>query len=171
MRRTLNIRRALLLPAVGVLLLGVGCGGGSGSEAARIEDPRFVAGASRICAAELPPLRADVADDTPREPADVAPTVEERAESLADLVDELRMVEVEEAARPEVEAWLRDWDRYVDVGRRYAAALRSGDPNRYSSVAEEGSGPQERISAFARTNDMEPCALDGVPLPERESPI
>ena len=154
---------------VAALLVLTGCG--NPPEGPRIEDASFTAAAAEICGKALPALRADVADDTPRQPVEVAPTVDERADSLADLVEELRAVDVEEAARPEVEAWLQDWDRYVEVGRRYAAALRSGDPDRYSSVAEEGRGPQERISAFARTNGMDSCALDGVPLPERESPI
>lgn len=161
-------RRAFTWLTAG-LTLAAACGGGP--EAARIDDPAFTSGAGRLCAERLPPLRADVADDTPREPAEVAPLVEDRAEKLTALVDELAELEVSASARTEVDRWLTDWRTYVRVGRKYAAALRQGDPDGYSAVAEQGVGPQERISAFARTNGFEACALDGVPLPERESPI
>lgn len=160
----------MAVAVAGLVLLGPGCGSGA-PRAAEIEDENFVAAAEKVCARQLPPLRADVSDDTPREPGEVAPTVARRADALDELVADLRELELDESARAAVEEWLDDWDHYVDVGRRYAEALNSGDPERYSRVADEGAGPQARISAFARTNDMESCALDGVPLPERESPI
>lgn len=148
------------------LLLSTGCGGAP--EAPQLDDPGFAREAEKICARDLPPLRADLSDDDPREPAEVAPTIEARAESLEALVTRLRDVEVQPGGRDEVETWLADWDRYVDVGRRYAKALREGDPQRYAAVADEGLAPQARISAFARANGFKSCALDGVPLPPRE---
>ena len=147
--------------------------GGCGSEptAPRISDAEFVRRAEALCARRLPPLRADVSDDEAREPTEVAPTVEDRADALEGLVEELDRIPVAEADSAEVAGWLRDWNTYVEVGRRYAAALRQGDPAEYSAVADEGLGPQARLSSFARANGFESCALDGVPLPERESPI
>ena len=150
---------------LGAVLL-TGCG--NGPSAPRIDDPAFAERAERICAEELPPLRADLADDEPREPGEVAPTVEARAASLESLVRSLREVDVRPGARGEVDAWFSDWDRYVDVGRRYADALEAGDPKVYAEVADEGLAPQARISAFARANGFKSCALDGVPLPPRE---
>lgn len=147
-------------------LLAPACGGGV--DAPRVDDPTFARHAERICAKDLPPLRADLSDDEPREPEEVAPTIEARAESLEGLVGTLKAVEVQPGAQDEVESWLADWDAYIDVGRRYAKALRGGDPDQYSAVADEGLAPQARISAFARTNGFKSCALDGVPLPPRE---
>ena len=162
--------RALPINLMGPLLLGTtllaGCGGDL--DAPRIDDPAFAERAERICAEQLPPLRADLADDEPREPAEVAPTVEARAESLDSLVGSLREVEVRSGARAEVDEWFSDWERYLDVGRRYAEALEAGDPKVYAEVADEGLAPQARISAFARANGFKSCALDGVPLPPRE---
>lgn len=158
--------RILAAASCALVALGPACGGGT--DAPRIDDAKFARRAEEICAEALPPLRADLADDEAREPAEVAPTIEARAASLEELVDELRAVEAEPQARVEVESWLADWDAYVDVGRRYATALRGGDPDRYSAVSEEGLAPQARISAFARTNGFKSCALDGVPLPPRE---
>lgn len=112
-----------------------------------------------------------MADDETKEPGDVAPVVEDRALRLGAMVAELREIPVAEPARSAVRDWLADWDTYVNVGTRYADALRSGSPAEYSAVAMEGAGPQARISAFARTNRFDACALDGVPLPARESPI
>lgn len=154
---------------VAAALLAGACGGGP--EAQTIDDPQFTSAAQALCAEQLPPLRADITDDTPREPGEVAPVVDERADDLEAVVVELRRIDVDPAARAVVDGWFEDWDLYIDVGRRYADALRGGDPDEYSKVAAEGSEPQARISTFARTNDFEACALDGVPLPERESPI
>ena len=150
----------------GVLSVTAGCG--AGDAAPSISDREFSSAADDLCSERLPPLRADISDDAPREPAEVAPTVAARAESLDALVGELRQLPIRSAARPEVDAWLADWDDYIDVGRRYSEALKQGDPQGYSSVAEEGEVPQARISAFARANGLTSCALDGVPLPPRE---
>lgn len=143
----------------------VACGG---ADAPRIDDPAFAARAERACARALPALRADLTDDDPPQPDELAPVVSARADSLRSLVAGLRTIPVVPDAEPEVEAWLADWAVYVDVGVRYGKALESGDPRRYAAVAEEGAAPQARISAFARANGFESCALDGVPLPPRE---
>ena len=159
------LRKIALRTGALIALLAPACGG---VDAPRIDDPTFARNADQICAKDLPPLRADLSDDEPREPADVAPTIEARAESLEGLVRKLKAVEVQPGARREVGSWLAEWDTYIEVGRRYAEALREGDPDRYSAVANEGLVPQARISAFARTNGFKSCALDGVPLPPRE---
>ena len=158
--------RRRLFGAAATLSVVAACGGSP--TAPQIADQVFVERAERLCARELPPLRADIADDEAREPGEVAPTVEARADSLTEMVAGLRDLPVAGDDRAEVGDWLDDWDAYVSVGRRYAAALRDGDPDRYSAVAEQGLAPQERISAFARANGFESCALDGVPLPPRE---
>lgn len=160
-------RRPGLLTAV-VAVAWLGACGGDAPEAPTIADQTFARRAEQLCARELPPLRADLADDETREPAEVAPTVVARADSLDQMVAGLRDVPVAPGDRAAVNEWLDDWDAYVQVGRRYAAALKDGDPDRYSAVADEGLEPQRRISAFARANGFDSCALDGVPLPPRE---
>ena len=159
-------RLSASVAATAVMALAGACGGQP--PAPTIEDPRFARQAEQICARDLQPLRADLSDDEPRQPAEVAPTIEARAASLEVLARKLRALRVQDAARPEVDNWLADWRRYIEVGRRYADALRGGDPDRYSAVADEGLEPQARISAFARTNGFDSCALDGVRLPPRE---
>jgi len=161
--RPVSITAASLWVVVG--LMTSSCGGGP--EAPLIDDPGFAQQAERICAKEFPPLRADLSDDEPREPGEVAPTIESRAESVEAIVRTLRGLRVDPKARGPVDAWFADWATYVDVGRRYADALKEGDPERYSTVAEEGLEPQARISAFARANGFKSCALDGAPLPPR----
>lgn len=164
-------RRAAGWALTSVLLGGALTACGGGTKAPTIDAPEFTAAAAALCAERLPPLRADITDDSPKEPAEVAPVVEARADDLKALVDDLREIDAPQSARAEIDAWLADWDTYVAVGRRYASSLRSDDPDAYSAVAAEGNGPQARISDFARANGFEACALDGVPLPERESPI
>jgi len=162
--RPVFITAASLWVVVG--LMTSSCGGGP--EAPRIDDPGFAQQAERICAKDFPPLRADLSDDEPREPGEIAPTVEARADSLEAIVRTLRELRVDPKARGAVDDWFTDWATYVGVGRRYADALREGDPERYSMVADEGLESQARISAFARANGFKSCALDGAPLPPRE---
>lgn len=163
MRSRQRIALGLCLPLAALV---AACGGGV--DAPTINDPGFAREAERICAKDLPPLRADLSDDEPREPGEVAPTVRARADALEALVEDLRGIAVSAEARSPVDQWFSDWDLYVAVGRRYAAALVEGDPDRYSAVAEEGYEAQARISAFARANGFKSCALDGAPLPPRE---
>lgn len=152
----------------GLALILATCGGAA-PVAQGVSDREFVSAADRRCAAVIPPLRPDLADEAHLTDSQVADLVDDRAGRLATLVGDLKTLDVDRADRERVAAWLSDWDRYLDVGRRYSAALRGGDPNVHTSVAQEGNGPLRRISAMARASGMDACALDGVPLPERRS--
>lgn len=140
-------------------------------DVAPIEDRAFVAAAIARCEQGLAPLRPDLKDKTKRTPAQVAVQVDKGADELEAFVETLRRLPVDGDGRGPVDEWFADWDQYVAAGREYADALRAGDPERYQQVARRGDEVQERISARARRSEMAACALDGVPLPERESPI
>lgn len=163
--------RAARVIATVALVLAVAACGGSTPVAPRITDVRFTTAAAKECARTLPPLRPDIGDDDPKEALEIAPVVADRAEALAALTARLRKIPVTAEDRPAATDWLSDWDRYVEVGRRYSRALTGDDPRVQTSIATLGEGPQRRISAFARVNKMEACALDGVPLPKRDSPL
>lgn len=132
----------------------------------------FVVEADALCKRMLPPLRPDLKDTTKLSGDALADIIVDKAASLEKVVDALRHVErTDKTTGPAVAAWFRDWDAYLAGGRSYARALRSGDDLRASRIAADADAVQRRISRRARDSDMAACALDGVPLPERESPI
>jgi hypothetical protein len=167
------MQRALAISVVAATVLAAmvlaACGGEP--DAQRIQDPQFVRAAGAECGRAIPPLRPDLHDKSPKKESEVAATVDDRATRLHDLVSVLRGLPVTTDAQSAVGAWLADWDAYVDLGHRYATALRGGDPKVQARVASEATAPLRRISAFARANGMPACALDLVPLPKRESPL
>ncbi len=63
------------------------------------------------------------------------------------------------ADRHEVERWLDDWDAYVDVGHRYADAVRADAAKTSASVAAEGTEVSRRVFLFARANDIPECTF------------
>lgn len=164
------VRRRLVVALV-ILAAPIGAACGETADAPRITDRLFSAAAEGVCRKVIPALRPDLKQKDAGPDAEVAAAIEERATKLTALTQDLRGLEVARADAAAVEAWLDDWDSYLAVGRRYARAVRGGDPAVHTSVAAQGVPVQKRISAFARANQMPGCALDGQPLPERESPL
>jgi hypothetical protein len=123
-----------------------------------ISDAAFVKQANAVCAARVPQLRAPEHKATS--------TTEVRAENLVRTADglaavaaKLRTIDVRPADRPEVNAWLADWDRFVAVGRRYAAAVKANDPERFSKIDDEAIALTKKIGKFARGNGIDACIL------------
>lgn len=162
------MRRSLIALAV---LMAAGACGSDPPDVTPIADQAFVTTAAERCGNVLPALRPDLSDKTKRTAAEIAVLVDDRAVKLEAFIAILRRLPVEDSARAAVDEWFADWSGYLAVGRRYAEALRADDPERFQKIAREGDVIQQRISARARASDMDDCALDGVPLPERESPI
>jgi hypothetical protein len=123
-----------------------------------ISDQAFVKAANKICAARIPPLRAPQRKATST--TDLRPENLERvAAGLEDTAAELRGLEVQAEDKAEVDAWLKDWDQFVDVGRRYAAAVKAGDDERFSRIDDEAITLTKRIGKFARGNGIDDCIL------------
>ncbi|HEV2755579.1 MAG TPA: hypothetical protein VG318_07355 [Actinomycetota bacterium] len=55
--------------------------------------------------------------------------------------------------------WLAAWQEYVDLGPRFADALRTGDPEVYEAVGDEGDEPARTMNAIARENEMNACVF------------
>lgn len=124
-----------------------------------IHDAAFAASANRLCAATLPRLRASaepVRSEDDRE-AETAAAIDKASAGIDALVVQLRGLDVRPADAAKVDAWLADWNAYTAAGRRYAAAIRRGDPLKYGLVDDESVAPLRAVSSFARANFIDAC--------------
>ena len=125
---------------------------------ATIDDSAFVRRANAICARQIPALRAPER----RAPSTTALRVETLysvADGIDRVADELRTVPVEPDDAPRVDAWLDDWGRYTQVGRRYADAVKRGSPREFSAIDDEAVVLARRMGRFARGNRIDDCVL------------
>lgn len=151
------IGAAVLLSAV-VILFQVTRPAPSGPKV--LTDQSFVEQANRTCQAAIPALRPqDTSRDSVLTPEQIAEQSVRAADGLAALAQALRALPVVAEQEPFVEGWLNGWGTFIDAGRRYAQAVRSGDIDRANEVARSGDPAQRRADAFARGNGIESCLL------------
>ena len=125
-----------------------------------LTDQAFVDRANQVCQAVLPGLRPQ---DTSRAasitPEQIAEQAERAADGLATLAVELRALPIAAEQEPYVEGWLDGWGTFIDAGRRYGQAVRTGDVAAANKVARSGDPAQRRADAFARGNGIKSCLL------------
>lgn len=128
-----------------------------------VDDTAFTAAANDLCARTMPGIRSQPPQTGSKETLDAdeesARRVERTAADMAGLVAGLRRLPVAEPDRGEVDGWFAEWDRFVDVGRRFAAALRRGEKEEYEAVAAEAEAPSRAIYRFAKANGMPECTV------------
>ena len=100
-------------------------------------------------------------EDVP--PLGDAPSFDDRADRVQrslpiyeDMVTRLRSLR----APDENEAfdhWLQHWRDYLDTGRAYADAIRTGDPDIYEPAGNAGDRPATEMNSIARVNNMDAC--------------
>lgn len=78
---------------------------------------------------------------------------------LEEMVEKLRAIPVAAEDRAAVANWLGIWDEFLAVGPRYAAAIRTGNPELYEPIGNEGDRPITAINEFARANGLDQCAF------------
>lgn len=144
-----------MVAGVAALLL-AGCG--DDAPVATINDPTFVRRANAVCRERVPDLRAADRKATSTTRLRGA-TLDARADALAEVADELRELPVRPADADRVDAWLQDWDRFVEVGHRYAAAVEANDQEAYTEIDDEAVALSQRIGRFARGNGLDDCVL------------
>lgn len=145
--------------AAGLIVLGaVAAACGNDAPPATIDDARFVRQANAACRSTVPGLRPPERGATSTTQLR-AENLDRTADQLAALADRLRALPVQASAAAQVDTWLADWDRFVAVGRRYAAAVRADDPETYTSIDDEAVELAERMGRFARGNDIDDCVL------------
>jgi hypothetical protein len=143
--------------AVIVVALGaVACG--DDAPTATINDPAFVRKANAVCRPSIPKLRAPdrkATSTTALRPG----TIDATADGVAAVAAELKTIPVRSQDQSRVKAWLADWDRFVAVGHRYAAAVKADDPDRYTRIDDEAVDLAQRIGRFAKGNGIDECIL------------
>lgn len=128
-----------------------------------VADTGFTTAAQGICARRMPAIRNQPTPPGEKdldEALQLAAKVERTATELSSVLGELRGLPVAAADQAEVGAWLDDWQRFVEVGHRYAAALRTDKPSHYTKVGKEGNAPSRRIYVFAKANGMPDCVFE-----------
>jgi len=125
-----------------------------------LTDQSYVDGANQACSAAFPALRPqDTSRDSTITPEQIADRSVHAADGLATLAQQLRDLPVAADQRPFIEGWLDGWGTFVDAGRRYAQAIRTGNVKTANEVARSGDPAQSRADAFARGNGISSCLL------------
>lgn len=129
-----------------------------------VDDAEFVSAANTQCRAGLTPLKdARPRAGTPegRDPGPdekVADTVDDAADRISTLLASLRDMATRSADEADLQAWLAEWERYADIGHRYADAVRAGEPAQ-RALATEGEASRRRADLFARANGLKDCTF------------
>ena len=125
-----------------------------------LTDQTFVAQANERCRVAIPALRPqDTSRDSSVTPDQIAEGSIRAAAGLAALATELRALPVAAEQKPFVEGWLDGWAAFIDAGRRYAQAVRTGDIDAANEIGRSGDPAQKESDAFARGNGLNSCLL------------
>lgn len=128
------------------------------TEASQTLRPGLVEAANEVCAAAQRVVEADP-------PAGENASFEERArivERLADLYDRTAtdLESLPGAAESDsFLGWAAAWHEFADLGRRYADAIRTGNPAIYEPAGDAADEPARALSAYARDNRLTECPI------------
>jgi Protein of unknown function (DUF2510) len=129
-----------------------------------VDDAEFITAANAQCRSGLQPLKeARPRPGTPegRDPGPdekVAGTVDEAADRISSLSVDLREMASRSIDEADLQAWLTEWERYADIGHRYADAVREGRPEQ-RGLATEGEASRRRADLFAQANGLKDCTF------------
>jgi hypothetical protein len=124
-----------------------------------IDDEDFVAEAGDVCVAVRERL-ADAAEarvDDELDGAERADAIDATVDALTAMLRDLRDIRPSGADGEEVAAWLAEWERVLDSGRRTADALRGEDDDAAAQAAQEGQVPARAVNSFAAANGLRAC--------------
>jgi len=162
-RRGDRRRLRLVLAGTGGLLLLVAWAmaftNGVRSVEPTIDDEEFVAEAEDICERVRDRLgdAAEARRDADLTSEQRAAAVEATVETLDGMLRDLRDIRPPGGDGEEVAAWLADWERVLDSGRRTATALRRDDQEAAEQAARDGQDPARAVNAFAGANGLPAC--------------
>jgi hypothetical protein len=124
----------------------------------QLDDDAFALVAEPRCDAALAELDALPSAGESGSAAERAVVLDEANEILADMVDDLAAVEVDdEDGRELVGLWLDDWRRYLADRRAYAEELRVDEDAELLVTARGGRQITLTIDRFATVNEMASC--------------
>lgn len=128
-----------------------------------LHDVVFTLDAEDICArwvteADRLPTAAEATG-----PEDRATQLTASTRLFAAMVNDLRdrAAEVVGSDRELVDAWLVDWQTYLDNRVDYAVTLAGGSDPPFTVTARDGEGVDSYIDIFAEVNSMPSCATPG----------
>ena len=124
-----------------------------------LRDGRFAEQAEPICAAAVEAVEAlpgaDVAETAP----DRADVIDDADVLLADMLDQLEALEVDDDRDRElIDLWLADWRTYLGDRAEFARALRTDPDAELLVTARAGRQITLTVDRFAEVNDMASCA-------------
>ena len=129
-----------------------------------VYDNDFIASANAKCRASLTPLKEERPQPgTPegRDPGPhekVAARVDETADQLVLIAEDLRRIPVDPGEEGAVQGWLDEWDNYAAIGHQYADAVRD-DSKEQERLIRRGAESSQRADAFAQANKLKDCTL------------
>jgi hypothetical protein len=167
-RRSDRRRWRLVLAGSGAALLlvawGIAFTSGVRSVEPTVDDEDFLTDAEAVCEAARDRLTeaARARGDDELAPEEQATAVDATVDTLASMIHDLRDLRPAGADGEEVDAWLDDWERVLDSGRRTAEALRRDDRDAAEDAAVAGQDPARAVNAFAGANGLPACGTTPV---------
>jgi Protein of unknown function (DUF2510) len=127
-------------------------------------DTAFIAQANAACKAQLTPMKAQRPKPGSKQSKDpgteeqVAAQVEDVANRLHALAQDLRAIPVASAGQAAVQGWLADWDAYTDLGHQYADAVRKKESIQ-TKLVDDAAKRGQRADLFAQANKLDACTF------------
>jgi hypothetical protein len=127
-------------------------------------DAEFIGQANQECRGDLAQLKAERPKPGSKEGKDPGPEekvgaqVDDAADRLHAVAERLRAIPVDGDDQADVDGWLAEWDRYVDLGHHYADAVRAKRPGQ-TAIAEQGAKSGQRATLFAQANKLDDCTI------------
>lgn len=149
---------------LGLLVISVPAWLGSGPKLPpqTVHDPEFIRQAGVVCDKTLPALKENRPE--PREDTGTADNFGDRIDKVADdlaaVAADLRKVPVATPVeQAQVDGWLDDWDAYIELGHRYADAVRAENQDLQDKVGAESQATSKQIFVFAKANELDRCTF------------
>lgn len=128
-----------------------------------LTDDHFVQAASALCASTMPTLRPTDGGDfgNPVTPLQAAAQIDKASAGLDTLATKLAELPIAPVDQPQVTTWLAGWSRYDDMGRQYAAELRTeASTGKAPPVLKAAAGVAKAADDFARANGLTACLFE-----------
>ena len=100
--------------------------------------------------AEIPPLPPSPT------PSERAQRVEAGSDAFARMTKRFRPLSPARESET-FDRWVEVWREFIVLGRRFAAAIRTGDPSVYEPAGNLADDPALELAQIARANGMEEC--------------
>lgn len=128
----------------------------------QIEDETYVLAIESRCAVAVAEMEALPSIRSAVSPEDRAVNLDKANDALQQMRGDLSALAGGTNKDQElVNRWLQDWDFYLEDRLAHADKLRSGDDGRFLNTERDGIFIAERMSGFARVNEIRSCLPPG----------